>query len=446
MSLAGFDCLTPSVTFDLLQAPPNITGKDLEQRLLKFEYVDEPRKKPEVEFVFDNTDGKIVNMALLFVGLKMKITFGYEGLRSRPFVVTITKIKAAPVRAPSTESPAPGSWGMITMKGTPQSPKVHWRPEADVGTFRNMKMADIVRQLARRMGYRESQIFVQDGTGLDDSADTVFDEVTINENETLEEFLIERARERGFVFRHQRNEFHWHQDNWKGFGAEVVECFYGPDLLDFSIDGDYNMNVRGVKAKAIDWRKRLAIVLGTKPGDRGLGFTDELSKQDIMTALPAKLRQAAAKRLINLSTNRWLVRATLVGNPKVFRGTAIDFRNFGPFLDGHWSCQGVRHVIDNIGYTTDIGLKHVGKGKSGKVKVGVLLGPPTKEHPGGERTLYYIADTGAEAGKGKRGRPRKWSVKKGGPGKGGPSLTMSSAQKRTAQMSKKANFSGRRYW
>jgi phage protein D len=439
MSIAGFDPTAPSVTFELVSAPPNITSKDLEQRLMHFEYVDEPRKKPIMTFQFDNTDGKIVNMAVLFVGLQMKITFGYEGLRSRPFRVTITKIKAAPVRSPSTISPAPGAWGIIHMEGLPQTPKLHWRPELDVGTFRNMKLADIVRQIARQQGFRETKIFVQDGIALSGQPDAVYEEVSINEHETCHEFLTRIADELGFQFRTIRDEFHFHQDNWKGFGSETIEYFYGPDLLDFTIEGDYDMNVRKVRAKAIDPYKRAMSSVDVEPGKGGVIMPTHMEKHDVMTALPAKLRQAAARRLINRSSNRWFVRASLVGNPKVLRGMALDLKNFGPFLDGHWVVRSVRHTIDNVGYTTDVGLKHVIPGKAAPIKYFnfVYWNPETKEFQTG--TIAIVNQTSKEMGKKKKGR-----LKREGPGHGGKSLTKANQQTPAAQLSKRANYSGRR--
>jgi hypothetical protein len=46
---------------------------------------------------------------------------------------------------------------------------------------------------------------------------------------------------------------------------------------------------------------------------------------------------------------------TLVGNPRIFKGTALNLHNFGPLIDGVWFVEGVRHKFTTSdGYRTTL--------------------------------------------------------------------------------------------
>jgi len=365
MSLEGYDTLNPRVHFKILQAPAGMTAAQLALRLMKFEYIDEPRKRPHAIMDFDNTDGRIVNVAVLLLGLKVRVTFGYDGLRSRAFDVVIRKIKGGMVRSPQTRSPAPNATGVVQMEGVVHNTKLHWRTEGDIGVWRNTTMSKVVAQIARSAGYKEDKIFVEYDVDAHGQRERNIDEISISEDDTLEHFLRDAAHERGFVTYRRNGEFHWHSPGWKGAHTEEIEYFKGPDLLDFAVEGDYRINMSKVQGRAHNARLRRVFTYDAENNRFGVArpsLAEALARPsvnptDVVAAISDKAKERAGARLAVQIRNRWKLNLTLVGNPKVLRGVSLQLGNFGPFIDGRWYCRGCRHIFDTSGYTTKMSLR-----------------------------------------------------------------------------------------
>jgi phage protein D len=413
MSLATADTLNPRVHFNqILRGPANITATDLERRLVKFEYSDDRKNPNKVTMEFDNSDGVIVNFAVLMVGLKIRLTFGYDALRSRTFDVTVYKVKGTMVRSPSTISPAPTAAGVVTMEGKLRTARVNRNAHKDVGHWKGVKMSQVASQIARSLGYRETKIFVEP-KDADGNPEPRLEEVTIPKDMTYKVFMEKRAAELGFDFDMGRKEFHFHSEGWKKSPTEQIEYFYGPDLLDFSFDGDWKVNMARVRVGGLD-PKRRKFFIDVRTGKRGVARVDYMAQQkrpgasveDVIRAIPEKKRISASRRMASLLRRKWAINLTLVGNPRVLRGMRMTLGNFGPLIDGDWYVRGCKHVFDESGYTTTLKLRaKSGKGGSCPRRLKFYVDPAT-----GKRGVAGIVCRITKGNKGRKGRRKKSRV------------------------------------
>ena len=332
------------------------------------------------------------------------VTFGYDSLRSRSFDIVVRKIKGGMVRSPQTKSPAPNATGVVHMEGVVHNTKLHWRPQEDVGVWKNTTISNIVKQIARKAGYRDSKIFVESGIDAFGQTERVVDEISISEDDTIAHFLQDTANERGFVTYRRRGEFHWHSPGWKGSHTEEIAYFKGPDLLDFGVDGDYHLNMTKVQGRSHDVRRRHIYTVDAERGVLGVARPSlaavlarpSMTPSDVVMSISSKVRERAGARLAVQIRNRWKLKLTLVGNPKIFRGTSIQLSNFGPFIDGRWYCRGCRHTFDESGYTTKLTLRARSGAHGGPKKFIFTVDPETGKF--GVATVYY----GPYASKNKR--------------------------------------------
>ncbi len=408
MSLDVTDTLNPRVHFNKIRSgPANITARDLEQRLLKFEYTDERKEPNRVVMEFDNADGAIVNLAVLMVGLKVRINFGYDSLRSRTFDVTVYKVKGSLVRSPSVLTPAPTSAGIVVMEGTLTSPGVDRKPLDAVGHWKNAKLSTVVRQIARSLGYRENKIFVEE-KDINGDPEPVLEEVNIQDDMNYETFLQQSAEYMGFDLIFGKAEFHFHSEGWRKAPKEHIEYFYGPDLLEFGFDGDWKLNVAKVRVGGHNTRTNTFFndVVSGRLGVFSTNYGAQqkrkgASVEDVIRAVPESKRVVAARRMESQLKSKWAVNLTLVGNPRILRGMVMSLGNFGPLIDGEWYVRGCQHTFDTNGYTTTVKLRaKSGRGGGGQRFLDFFLHPES-----GKRGV--LAVVGSLKGKKKRKGKRK---------------------------------------
>ena len=380
MALEGYKLLNPWVSFDIIGGPRGITGADFRDALVSFKFSDKSDGKlPKFEMQFDNSSGRFLNFATLLIGLKLKIRFGYENLLSRPYTVPIKKIKGGAMGGvgKGVRSPMPDVYGVVAMEALGDVQKMNYSPKDDVWMPTSpMPLSRMVKQIARKYGFRETKIFVQEGLGIDTQKESLFDKSQIKDKETVREFLQRKAEERGFVFFIQRNEFHWHREDWKVKPHDTITYFEGPDLLSFALEGDYNLNLINVKAKALNPKtgKILSPVISNEGELIGLGGVplrrgvppEHAQPKDIVSSISLKAAEAAVARMTSHVLRRWKAKLTLVGNPSIFVGSALNLVNFGPVIDGTWYVREVEHVINPDGYTTTIQASARKRAKRGR--------------------------------------------------------------------------------
>lgn len=385
MSLAGWDVRTPRVLIDIIGGPAELSGSDISRSLMKFVYSEVPKSKPKVRLELDNSSGLMFNWAVLLIGLKLKIRFGYDRYLSPPFSVPIDRIQALSIGEPGRPvvSPHPDVYGTVSMEGYAYPYKAHKSASADEWrTTGPMTLPQIAKALALKMGFKTSNIFVQDKMADGTPADKhVY--IEIPAVDTVSTFLQQRAQDIGFEFYIAKNEFHFHTNNWKDRPVETIEYFKGPDLLSFEVDGDYTTNVTKAHTKGIDpaTGKRTAWLFDSEGTNARVIFgplasqkaKDTISKTDIIPTLSKKARIKGIKRVLNHVHNKWRLRMSVVGNPVLYMGRTLELGNFGQIINGHWYIREAEHVIDTNGYTTNLVARGRQRGASGGGGCGVNI-------------------------------------------------------------------------
>jgi phage protein D len=370
MALENYKLLSPWVSFEIMGGPAGVTGSDLRDALVSFKFKDVPGKVAKIEMQFDNSEGRFLNFAVLLIGLKLKLRFGYANLLSRPYLVPIKRIKAGSMGGggKGVQSSQPDVYGIVSMEAPASVFGSKFRPEDDVWAPTSpMPLSRAIKQIARKYGFRETKIFVQEGLGIDTGKESLFDSAQIQENETVLAFLNRKADERGAVFYLRGNEFHWHRRDWKLRPHDEITYFQGPDLLNFALEGDYNLNLTRVKSKGLNPKtgalfstiydsQGQSIGLGTTPLRRG-ALPKSVQPTDIVTTISKKSAEAGIRRMLKHVLNRWKAKLTLVGNPTIFVGSALNLVNFGPVVDGTWYVREVEHKIDGRGFTTVVQVR-----------------------------------------------------------------------------------------
>jgi hypothetical protein len=396
MTLEGTNCLNPRLLIDKVQGA-GITPESLEAHLLRFEYIDEPKKRPHVSLTFENEDGAVMNLATLIMGLKMRVTWGYDKLQTKPMDIVVHRIRGNMVRPLASQSQAPdkprpygksgrtkqggskySSAGVIEMDAAISTPKLRVKAGNNKSVYRGMRMSDVVRHLALTNNFDAKSVVIQDVLA-DGSKEPILPEIQLLDHLTVEQFLAEEAYRRGYVFRYHGGQFYWGSEDLQPSSAEEITYFEGPDLLGFEIDGDFRINVSRSKTKAFDVRSRdvlsydgqvKQLSYGIVQGPQKFTTRETLKYDDVQPILPERKELAALGKLAAYAKNRWIIKVTLVGNPRVFVGRLIALKNFGAMIDGMWRVRGCRHLIDDTGYTTTTELVSADKagGRCGPLK------------------------------------------------------------------------------
>lgn len=390
MGLGRTDTHNPVVKIDVMAGSQELKSDLLERTLMKFQYVSRQGKGqvPKITMEFDNSSGLVFNPLILAVGLKLGVRFGYRGNMSKTFIAPVKSVKANCLVDPGRDpkSPRPDTYGTVVMEMHLHKGLTHLKPSADQYLAAGPKrISAVMRELARYAGYREDQIFIQEGLGMVDSngpKEETVDLAQIPEGETLLQYMRKRAVERGFYLSVTDSEFRFHRPDWKLAPRDTISYFMGPDVLNFSVEGDYALNTGKVTGKAYDPLKGILAqyVVDAKTGVPigAFGFTplkpsgvraatadtppDIVNPEDFVTTISSKLIEKTTKRLYNAASSRWAIKLTVVGNPVIFEQDGILLDNFGPVVDGLWVVREVEHRIDQDGYTTLLTLKGKPKG------------------------------------------------------------------------------------
>jgi len=390
MSIGGYNATHPHVRLKILSGPKSVTSRQLENRLVHFAYINEPKKFPRFELHFDNSDGLAMNLAVLILGLKLRITWGYDGLLTpRPYDAVLRKIKGTGVRAPDTVSPMGDAAGVVIMEANCHKVAAHLRTGANkrIKGTKGSKVSTLAEKAADALGYRLHKVFVEGGRGSSvmplTGQDWWMDSFETATDESLWQALERLADSAGLEFYVEGDEFHFHSFGFPRAPARELTYFKGPDLLKWGVEGDYKTNLQGVKVIAHDKDKNLLFSYDAKLKRRSVASSTvkeimarkAITPTDVIKAIKPRARQKAMVRRARQIQNRWKMKLELVGDPRIFRGTAMTLKNFGPIISGEkggkWWVRGAKHVIDGNGYTTTLELRG-NSGKGGPIQAGDL--------------------------------------------------------------------------
>ena len=423
MSLGTQDVRKPIVKIDVTAGSKHLNSQLLESTLIKFQYVSRQGRGqvPKIMMEFDNSSGLVFNPLILAVGLSLRVQFGYDGRMSKVITAPVKRVKANCIVDPATRGPAssrPDAYGTVVMEMHLHKHLAHVRPDKNnlVAPAGPVRISDMAKQLAKWAGYPDDKVFIERGLpggsskGNDPKASEPLEHFQVLEGESMMQALRRQAVQRGFWFSATEDEFHFHSPDWKMKPSEFFSYAAGPDVLSFSVDGDYTLNTRSVTGKGVNpltgafstlvvdldttgrplsgfYVKNLPIKGSSKDSSTS---TDKINPRDFVADVSPRLAQTAARRLYEAACNRWTIRLSVVGNPIVFEGDTVLLDNFGPVVDGAWIVREVEHRIDNDGFTTNLGLK--GK-RSG---VGSFRWPVPVYDPVTGRliSVYYIMPKG----------------------------------------------------
>jgi len=397
MTLEGTNCINPRLYIHKVHGA-GLRPELLEQHLIRFEYIDEPKRRPHVSLTFENEDGAIMNLATIIMGLKMQVSWGYETLQTEPLMdIIVHRIRGNMVRPLSSGSQAPdkprpygksgrskqggsrfSSAGVIEMDAAISAPTLRKTVGKNKAVYKNMRMHEIVKHIALTNGFSEKSIIIQN-TMADGTQEPALSEVQLREHLSVEQFLADEAYQRGYVFRMHGGQFYWGAEDLAPSHEEDITYFEGPDLLSFEIDGDFRTNVSRAKARGLDPKNREIVSYSGKTDALSFGFVqgplawsqrDSINVEDVATTITNKKELKTLGRLVEHAKNKWLVKLTVVGNPRIFAGKLINLDNFGPLIDGAWRVRGCRHILDDTGYTTTTDLISADKrlGRCGPMK------------------------------------------------------------------------------
>lgn len=394
MTLGTTNTLSPRVLMEVLSGPSTLTSTDLERSLMAFEYNHQKGEKPKITLEFDNTSGKVFNMGVLLAGATLKIRFGYQNVLSRPFIATLRKVAALGLGSPgvSLTSPRPDVYGRVKFEAMAYNWEVYFKTDDHIYTGRNVTAATVATQIARKFGYRGNQVFVQEGSAMEGVPDSPIPYVSLGDSESAEQYMTMLAAQRGFEFWVTDKEFHFHTSDWGGQAVEEIAYFRGPDLLEFGIDGDFDLKTTAVEAKSFDPLKGKMVVYTLDGNGVPVGRTmsqlartqalakktrNSISPIEKITTVTAAMVNSASKRIWARVDSKWKISMTLIGNCGIFKGTTMNLSNFGPFIDGRWIVIGVRHFVNTSeGFRTQLALGRIYKGKKGAVTPPLpVLGP-----------------------------------------------------------------------
>jgi hypothetical protein len=428
MSIGGYDYLHPHVRMKILSGPKSVTEKQLYERLLHFEYRNEPKKKPKVEMHFDNSDGLAMNLAVLILGLKVRVVWGYDDLLSKQYDVTLRKIKGTGVRSPETKSPMADAMGIVKMECDVAPAGVALLIDGNNKVWKKGgKISTIARRVAKQMGITAAKkIFIEKPGDVPAAPIKFTDPVQryfeVYDDEDMWSALNRLAVTAGLDFYIEGDEFHFHSSGYLGgAAANVLSYFKGPDLLRWDIEGNYAINLQGVKALSHDRDKAATYTYDQVASKMGVALTGKaaevlnrapLKPKDVIRAVKASARAHAGGRYMRQIRDRWKLKFELVGDPRVMRGTKLMLDNFGPIIDSQdsktaWNVHGMRHVIDTSGYTMYLTLRGVRTTAARGSHVVYTFDPVTGDHG-----VAVVATK--NFGKGKKGSSEKYNQRKHG--------------------------------
>jgi len=433
MTVLGLDTLQPQLILKPLRGFLPEAGRILRDRLLNFEYESVLKIVDVARFELDNTDGKLLSLESMALGVGLEVAWGYVGALTQPRTVTVKKVKGMAGerrtgggRRAVRESI--GATGKIFLECWAKTHLLN-RLLADDGTqergprvFMNMKISEIVTEMARNYGFAGDRAAIEPP-----SNDPVKPYVVIPTDETDAMFLMRQARHLGYVFAIEEALFRFHS---REFGKTPIKlCYAGgdPDVMNLEVEGDLTLGApRRVSARGIDPMRygvanfttdpidegpmnqqpgassseaREAGVVQRPASDLGMGqyvFDNVRSELDVMAISRPSERamNAALRRLKAQADKKWKLKLELVGNPKVFARQWIDLDGAGALADGEWYCRKVTHkyTAGNVFTTTVDEATRKKPGDRGRTRV---VNAPVEATPGeatGEGTAQTVLD------------------------------------------------------
>ncbi len=370
MSIRNFRYWEPLLDLRVTSGFPAQLLPTFNDRIMSFETEDDHRKMDTATLTLDNSDGALLDIESMSLGIDMRVAYGYVGAMSIPRTLTCRKINGA-MRVGGLgvhfQGPHTAAGGAVALQLRSKIWKFNrfralGNEEGDpdrVLIFRNTTIPGIVRVLAERNGFTPNQIIIDE---LED--ETLFSTMTIPAILSDAEWIADQAKHRDWTFSVDADGFHFHKpglDRIKDLQTEELIWFGGdPDVIEWEIEGDLNIsqlikagstnkergfakvkgpNLRSDKSETAGSTES-AVIVELKRGGKLLGRDSVASIARGKDFMSEKLERA-----VNRALNRWTMKLRLVGNPNIRARQGMDLLNFGPLIDGRWWIRKAKHSI-----------------------------------------------------------------------------------------------------
>jgi hypothetical protein len=413
---------SPDFYVDVLKG--GLSSEELRRRTLRLVYTDNYKKYDMIEWDLDNRDGLLTKTEFMALGLLVRFRIGYHNYtqgwrtfvlsrmrggvgcsaRKNPAVsesnavITFTgrnrnapdlKTKkkkgkkdsgvAKPTgrgRGKRNYSRGGGATGDIMRLNNLQR-DAYYGPTEGERIFSVRHLSDAVKEMAFRMGYPSSKIYIED-TNDDISS------VIVPTGATLAEFLRGAADNLGWIYKASKV-FKFHSQTWQGAPKATNHIFrIGADqrVLDIALDADIRLpSPKSVKAKEYNpivrrtnIKTSTADSVGTTNRMAVLYFLDETSRagpqkrlrdfnlrrDDVIAVAGGYTKTASLKaQKIFLKKNLRAIELSLkvVGDPSIDAGDLAVLKSTGTELvDTTWFIAQAQHIFSGTDYQTNIKL------------------------------------------------------------------------------------------
>jgi hypothetical protein len=248
--------------------------------------------------------------------------------------------------------------------------------------FNVRHLSDAAREIAKRIGYPPSRIFIED---TDDSVTSIVIPAGLN----YSDFMLDKKDEYGWVFKADEKEFRFHPEHWAKERRQVKAIFNygaGRDILSMTIDADFRLPLpnkveavsysvlhRGMSVgTAVSERTALAdpmasfnVLDDTKrvrlPSGAGSSRSKYLRRdaERFITAAGTTGRASvkAQKRFIDRNMRAMELTVQITGNPHIYGGDIVGITGTGSKLvDHNWYVSTAKHIFSGMTYVTELKL------------------------------------------------------------------------------------------
>ena len=299
-----------------------------------------------------------------------------KGKKADPYVYSTKptgrggRLRARPNRGRPTQD--------ITRLDRAQRDAWHGPLEGEQRIFHVRHVSDAIREIARRSGYIDERIFIQD---TDDNVDHIIVPTGVSDAQYIEE----QADKLNWEWKFDGNVCRFHEYGWKTSKVKPKTTFAygGPDILSLSLDFDFNLPVpnsvkvvshnplrRGIILNHADIanspiQNKVAIIFA-RGGPNSQSPDREQRRQHLLRDSVYNV-SGGSKNLGNLKAQNEFVRRNIramrltvqmVGNPDVEGGDTIQLVGTGCLLvDGDWYVDVARHIFSGTTYVTELDLR-----------------------------------------------------------------------------------------
>lgn len=435
----------PALHFDVVSGQYDIDF--FLNRTISFTLEDHARRYDEFRWVIDNRDGAMTDIKNIVLGLTVRVRIGYvDDTQSwRTFIISRMAGGVGVLQKAGADMPAVGSNESTIeysgrnrnapdlkgrkrkkrAKGTAREPYVsslgptgkggklrkrayrggstgdvtqldsahrnawHGPLEGNQRIFNVRHVSDVIREIARRQGYTDERMHIQD-------TDDDVDHIVIPTGMSDAQYVEQQARKLNWDWKLDGRVCRFHEHGWKGAQRKIKAVFTygGPDILTLNIDFDFNLPTpSSVKVAGYNPMKR-GLVLGETDGtssaiqnkvamvfafdDAGILSPDKAQRKKHLMRSSVYNIPGGSKGLANLKAQNEFIRRNiramklsvqLVGNPDIEGGDTVKLKGTGcPLVDGDWFVDIARHIFNGTTYVTELDLrppsKQKGKGKS----------------------------------------------------------------------------------